>query len=96
MDEPFKTSYVRRSVKDFGPFRDCCEGTEEKWFNTICPRFGKSNSLSRRRRPEVHIGSSRGMVNQFIMAKGDDGGGNVDVESPSVRGPPYLGLEYIG
>ena len=92
MDEPFKTSYVRRSVKDFGPFRDCCEGTEEKWFNTICPRFGKSNSLSRRRRPEVHIGSSRGMVNQFIMAKGDDGGGNVDVESPSVRGPPSLGL----
>ena len=92
MDEPFKTSYVRRSVKDFGPFRDCCEGTEEKWFNTICPRFGKSHSLSRRRRPEVHIGSSRGMVNQFIMAKGDDGGGNVDVESPSVRGPPSLGL----
>lgn len=32
------------------------------------------------------------MVNQFIMAKGDDGGGNVDVESPSVRGPPSLGL----
>lgn len=32
------------------------------------------------------------MMNQFIMAKGDDGGGNVDVESPSVRGPPSLGL----
>lgn len=32
------------------------------------------------------------MMNQFIMAKGDDGGGNVDVESPSVRGPPSLRL----
>lgn len=92
MNERCKTVDIYRSCRNLRPLCCCGKGTEEKWFNTICPGFGTSNSLSRRRHPEVHIGSSRGMVNQFIMAKGDDGGGNVDVESPSVRGPPSPGL----
>ena len=92
MDEFIKTFDVRRSVKDFRPFHPSCERAEEKWYTALCPRFGKSNSLPRRRHPEVHIGSPRRMMNQFIMAKDDDGGGNVGVDAPMVRGPPSPGL----
>lgn len=90
MDEPFKTSYLRRSVEDFGPFRDCCEGTEEKWFNTLCPCFGKDHSLSRRRYSAVHRGSSFWSVKPFTQE--DDDGEESVVVALSVRGPPSLGL----
>lgn len=98
MNEPVQTAYLQGRSRALGPFRDSGEGTEKKWFTTICPSFGKSNSLSRRRHPEVHIGSTCGCVT--VLALEDDGGGSIVRGdgavgcdgTPSVRGPPSPGL----
>lgn len=92
MNELVKTFELQRSWRDLGPVHSHGEGTEKKWFPTICPCFGKGDSLSGRRHHSVHIGSPCGRVNQVVLENSDDGGESIGVEAPSVRGPPSLGL----
>ena len=90
MNESVQTTYLQGRSRALGPFRDSGEGTEKKWFTTICPSFGKGNSLSRRRYSAVHRGSSFWRVKPFTQE--DDDGEESVVVALSVRGPPSLGL----
>lgn len=92
MDEPFKTSYIRRSVTDFGPFCGCSEGDEKKRFASLHSCIGESNPLPGAGFRAVSCRSACGRMNLF---KNTDGRKGVDIENnetPSVRGPPSLGL----
>ena len=98
MNERCKTVDIYRSCRNLRPLCCCGKGAEKKWLSTVCPCVRKSNSLSRRRHPEVHIGSTCGCVT--ILALEDDGGGSIVRGdgavgcdgTPSVRGPPSPGL----
>ena len=98
MDEPFKTSYIRRSVKDFRPFHPSCERAEKKWIASLYSRIGESDPFSRTGHHTVSCGSTCGCVT--VLALEDDGGGSIVRGdgavgcdgTPSVRGPPSLGL----
>ena len=91
MNEPVQTAYLQGRSRALGPFRDRGEGTEKKWFSTVCPSVRKSNTFQRTGHHSIHRRSSFWRVNPFTR-KQDDGGGNVGVDSTSVRGPPSPGL----
>lgn len=90
MDEPFKTSYIRRSIKDFGPFHPSCEGAEKKWFTSLHSCIGESDPFSRTGHHTVSCGSSCGCVT--FVAQEDDGAESTVATSSTVRGPPSLVL----
>lgn len=90
MDEHFKTSYIRRSVKDFGPFHPSCERAEKKWFTSLHSCIGESDPFSGTGHYTVSCGSSCRCVT--FVAQEDDGAESVVAISATVRGPPSLGL----
>ena len=91
MNEPCKTADIYRSCRNLRPLCYCGEGTEKKWFSTVCPSVRKSNTFQRTGHHSMHRRSSFWRVNPFTR-KQDDGGGKVGVDSTSVRGPPSPGL----
>ena len=88
MDEHFKTSYIRRGVKDFEPFHPSCERAEKKWFHSLHSCIGESDPVSGTGHHAVSCGSSCECVT--FVAQEDDGAESVVATLASVRGPPIL------
>ena len=98
MNEPVQTTYLQGRSRALGPFHPSCERTEKKWFASLYSRIGESDPFSRTRHHTVSCGSTCGCVT--VLALEDDGGGSIVRDygavgcdgTPSVRGPPSLGL----
>lgn len=88
MNEPFKITYLQGRSRALGPFRDSGEGTEKEWCASLCSNLRKSNPLSGTRHYAVSCRATCGGVKFFKM--NTDGEKVLDVDAPSVRGPPFL------
>ena len=98
MNEPVQTTYLQGRSRALGPFYPSCERAEKKWFTSIYSRIGESDPFSGTGHHTVSCGSACGCMTALALE--DDGAGSIVRDdgvvecdgTPSVRGPPSLGL----